>query len=189
MDNTLQAAIGLVRSDVNGMRSDFDTTATSLIEVDPYRRGAKHTPEANISAVDFSAGRGKTGVDLRWHPRKEFSNLTQPQKDELKIWFKTPEGKKTTKEQRKQNKRKSKEGHDTKYDGKSNGNWKKKKMKHAIKTKNGLKTVIAALEEEEKTNQELLPLLQLILLPLLHLHNQQLQHRLLMMGMKWLRPS
>ena len=118
-DSTLQASIGLIRANTNNMRSNFERAASSLIEVDPYRRGAKLTPEANISAIDFSAGRGKTGVDLRWHPKKEFSGLTQAQKDELKVWFKTPEGKKTTKQQRKQNKKRKKDK--SSHDGKSIG--------------------------------------------------------------------
>ena len=47
------------------MRNDFEAVASALIEVDPYRRSNKSggTPRTvNVSAIDFSAGRGKTGV-------------------------------------------------------------------------------------------------------------------------------
>ena len=37
-DNTLQAAVGLIRANTNNMRNHFEMTASILIEVDPYRR-------------------------------------------------------------------------------------------------------------------------------------------------------
>ena len=37
-DNTLQAAIGLIRANTNNMRNEFEPTASSLIEVDPYQK-------------------------------------------------------------------------------------------------------------------------------------------------------
>ena len=37
-DFTLPAAISLVRVNTNNMREDFEVAASSLIEVDPYRR-------------------------------------------------------------------------------------------------------------------------------------------------------
>ena len=82
-DNTLQAAIGLVRANTNNMRHDFEAAASALIEVDPFKRGNKSggtQRTANISAIDFSAGRGSTGVDLRWYPNKEFKKLPEEQK-------------------------------------------------------------------------------------------------------------
>ena len=42
-DSTLQAAVGLVRSNTNNMRKDFEATCSSLIEVDPYRRTSRGT--------------------------------------------------------------------------------------------------------------------------------------------------
>jgi len=84
-DSTLQASIGLIRSNVNNMRNDFERSASTLIEVDPYnwarRPGAKATA-ANVYAIDFSRGRGNTGVDLRWHTPKEFMTLQPNQRDE-----------------------------------------------------------------------------------------------------------
>ena len=36
-DTTLQASLGLVRANTNSMRSDFELTSSTLIEVDPYQ--------------------------------------------------------------------------------------------------------------------------------------------------------
>ena len=69
------------------MRSNFEEAASALIEVDPYKRSIKNqnesTRQANVSAIDFGAGRDATGVDLRWHHPKEFKKLSSNQKDEL----------------------------------------------------------------------------------------------------------
>ena len=53
-DSALQASIRLVRANTNNMRSDFEKSASTLIEVDPYRHGNKST-EAKISAIVFNA--------------------------------------------------------------------------------------------------------------------------------------
>ena len=155
-DNTLQAAIGLVRANTNNMRNDFELAASALIEVDPYRRGNKSgtAPRtANVSAIDFSAGRGSSGVDLRWHPHKEFKKLPEDQKNELREWMQTQEGKKVMKQGRKAASSKRKADKDNKSDGdKSNGSW-KKKMKRAMKTPQGLKSIMSVLAEEEQNNQ------------------------------------
>ena len=84
-DTTLQAAIGIIRANTNNMRNDFEAASTSMIEVDPYRRSTRQNNDrdANISAIDFGAGRGSTGVDLRFHPKDKFVALPQDQKDEL----------------------------------------------------------------------------------------------------------
>ena len=85
-DNTLQATIGIIRANTNNSRNDFEVAASSLIEVDPYRRQQKHpTKNANVSGASF-AGRGSSGVDLRWHHPKEFKELSSDQKDELSQW-------------------------------------------------------------------------------------------------------
>ena len=165
-DNTLQAAIGLVRANTNNMRNDFEAAASALIEVDPYKRSQKTTTgprEANISAIDFSAGRGSSGVDLRWHPPKEFKKLTDAQKNELTDWMKTQEGKKAMRQSRKAFQKKRKRSPDTDADDKktpSDSNSWKKKFKKAMKTPNGLKTVMTVLAEEEKSNSALIAALQ-----------------------------
>ena len=85
-DTTLQAAIGIIRTNTNNMRNNFEATLTSMIEVDPYHRSTcqNNDQDANISAIDFGAGRRSTGVDLRFHPKNKFVALPQNQKDELR---------------------------------------------------------------------------------------------------------
>lgn len=157
-DNTLQAAIGLIRANTNNMRNDFESAASALIEVDPYRRSQRsnnNNPKtANVSSIDFSAGRGTSGVDLRWHPRNEFQRLPSEQKDELLEWMKSNDGKKAMKKSRDAfiKKRKASGDDKSKPAPKANeGNW-KKRFKKAIKTPKGLQQVMSVLAEEEKTN-------------------------------------
>ena len=143
--------------------------ASALIEVDPYRKGQRgnnNNRTANVSAIDFDAGRGKTGVDLRWHPKSEFKKLTDDQKDELMKWMKTSEGRKVLKESRDQaeKKRKKEGGSDVKKT--ENGNW-KKKFKKALGTPKGLAHVMAVMAEEEKNNQALIAAIQAIQAPVL----------------------
>ena len=153
-DPTLQAALGIVRANTNNMRSDFELAASSLIEVDPYRRTYRNNRSANISGanggIDFSAGRGQSGVDLRWHSRKQFLALPQEQKDELTAWLGTDAGKKTKKEyfdnQSKDGKRKGGE--------QNNAKW-KKQLKKRLKTHKGVASVMALLGKEEKKNASL----------------------------------
>ena len=161
-DNTLQAVIGLIRANTNNMRNDFEAAASALIEVDPYKRSNKstsNTREASINAIDFSAGRGpKTGVDLRWYPRKEFKALPDDQRKELQEWVETQEGKKALRKSRKAaTKRKAEDTDNDK--GKGKETW-KKKMKKALKTPQGLKTVMSIMAEEEKSNSGLIAALQ-----------------------------
>ena len=153
-DSTLQAAIGLIRANTNNMRSDFESASSSLIEVDPYRRSSRNsTRQANISSIDFSAGRGSSGVDLRWHTRKEFLKLSKAQKDELSDWLKTDEGKKHKQERLKANGAKKDEPNKRKNEEKA-GNW-KKKFKKAIKTDKGLKSIMSIMATEEQSNRAL----------------------------------
>ena len=87
-ESSLQAAMGNIRADTNNMRSNFEMAASHIIEIDPYRRSSRQGgtgKTATVSSVTF-AGRGNTGVDLRWHTRKEFSSLSNEQKDELVAW-------------------------------------------------------------------------------------------------------
>jgi len=155
-DNTLQAAIGLIRANTNNMRNDFEAAASSMIEVDPYRRTTRNLPRnANISAIDFGAGRGSTGVDLRFHPKDKFLALPWDQQNELREWLTTKEGKKSKKEffKKKDDDKVSDDGSKKRTaDGKQgNGNW--KKFKKALRTEKGLKTVMSILAFEEKSNK------------------------------------
>ena len=84
--NALQAAMGNIRSNNNGLRSDSEGASSHLIEVDPYRRSTKYDPTkpnpVKVSAVMFAV-RGKTRVDLRWNTSQEFRDISSDQKDEL----------------------------------------------------------------------------------------------------------
>ena len=86
-DSSLQAAMGNIRTDSRGLRSNFESSSSHLIEVDPYRRSTARGPQpggktANVSGVKFD-GRRNSGVDLRWHTRSEFMSLISEQRDEL----------------------------------------------------------------------------------------------------------
>ena len=80
------------------MRNDFEGAANILIEIDPYRRSTRtNNRDANVSAIDFSAGRGNTGVDLCFHTKHNFLELPQDQKYELTNCLSTNDGKKAKK--------------------------------------------------------------------------------------------
>ena len=71
-------------SNTNGIIIDFDLASTTIIEVYPFiKTGTPRKPSANISSIDFSSGRGVSGVNLRWHHPTEFKGLPKNQKDEL----------------------------------------------------------------------------------------------------------
>ena len=168
-DTALQAAIGLVRANTNNMRNDFEAAASALIEVDPYRKsqrsGAGNGRGAQIAANDFGAGRGSTGVDLRWHPKREFKNLSDEQKDELVKWMRTGEGKKhLQKSKDKSTNKRNREGGGNgggNNSNKSDGNW-KKKFKRAIKTPKGLAHIMSVMAAEEQNNTALIAAFQSI---------------------------
>jgi hypothetical protein len=46
-----------------------------------------------ISAVTIQSGKGQSGVDLRGHSIKEYKSLNDAQRDELKSWRNSNEGK------------------------------------------------------------------------------------------------
>ena len=157
-DSTLQAAVGLIRANTNNMRQNFEDAASSLIEVDPYKRSTRSSQnssgrQAHISAIDFSGGRGDTGVDLRWHTPKEYAKLSSDAKDELNAWLRTGEGKRHRAEAKKKDssgggKRKS----DDSKGGNGNKGW-KKKLRSKMQTEKGLASVMSVLQEQESTNQ------------------------------------
>ena len=157
-DSTLQAAIGLIRSNVRNMREDFELAANALIEVDPYKRTQRqpNRPNAQISAIYFSSGRGDTGVDLRWHTPSEFKSLPQEQKDELSSWQKLPDGKQVLRKSRDEHNKSNKRKHDNADKGnKTNANVTKKRkvwLKNYVKKASGLKHVMSVLAKEETSN-------------------------------------
>ena len=169
-DTALQAAIGLVRANTNNMRNDFEAAASTLIEVDPYRKSQRNGTGkggATIAAIDFGAGRGSTGVDLRWHPKKDFRNLSDDQRDELVKWMRTSEGKKHVETSRNKNTNKRNRdrggngGANNQNNNKSDGNW-KKKFKRAIKTPKGLAHIMSVMATEEHNNNAFIAAFQSI---------------------------
>ena len=90
-ESLLQAHIAQINGDPNGKGSDFEETATHLMLADPVEKHkSKQTKKVTISSS--LAGRGTTGVDLRWYPNAEFKKLSDDQRNELMEWRKTPEG-------------------------------------------------------------------------------------------------
>ena len=148
-DSALQAAIGNIRADSSGLRKDFEKASSHLIEVDPYRRATKiprTDARASVSSVTF-AGRGQTGVDLRWHDKAEFKALSDEQKDELRQWQSTKAGKQSMKRDKQQQQATKKQSGGEKTPSE---NW-KKKFRKAIQTPKGLAHVMSVLGEEEKS--------------------------------------
>eukprot|EP00980_Cylindrotheca_fusiformis_P022532 scaffold9418_cov135-Cylindrotheca_fusiformis.AAC.1 len=114
-DASLQAAIASVKQDEQpgGLRNDFERTVATLMAADPVAKkvatsGTKRTNAnisdsqanstdstgANVSSLNLRSGKGpKTGVDLRYHKMSEYNKLTSEQKEELREWRKTPNGK------------------------------------------------------------------------------------------------
>ena len=57
----------MIRVNANSMRNKFEAATSSLIELDPYKRSQRHTPNdegAKVSTINFSVVRGSTGVEL-----------------------------------------------------------------------------------------------------------------------------
>mmetsp|Transcript_4425 Transcript_4425/g.6467 ORF Transcript_4425/g.6467 Transcript_4425/m.6467 type:complete len:288 (-) Transcript_4425:435-1298(-) len=156
-DTALQAAIGLVRANTNNMRINFEAVASALIEVDPYcksQRSGGGGRGAQVSAIDLSAGRGSTGVDLHWYPKPEFKNLSDDQQYELVKWMRSSDGKRALKKSRGTYSEKKRKPHgggngDRNTQKSEGGNW-KKKFKKALNTPKGLAHIIYVMAEEEK---------------------------------------
>jgi hypothetical protein len=89
-DPDMLAAIAAIKQDETGKRSDFEDATAFLIPNCPVAKKAeKHNNVgANIGAAeaDLGAGRGKSGVALRYHKYDEFHALNQDQREELKAW-------------------------------------------------------------------------------------------------------
>ncbi len=157
-DPGLQAALSLIRNNTN-LRRDFEGAANAMIEVDPYKKSqgaaAKAQREAQISAIDYGAGRGSTGVDLRWHPKSEFKKLPKEQQKELNQWMSSADGKQKMAESRKAHEKKRKDNSPDKGGSaaKQPASW-KTKFKKALKTPNGAKAVFSMLAENESALQQ-----------------------------------
>ena len=78
-DAEVLEGLAAIRQDDASMRGDFESAAVFL---SPTCSVAKKGPErkvgfdaATIAAADAKAGIGKTGVELRYHTKKEFWKL------------------------------------------------------------------------------------------------------------------
>jgi hypothetical protein len=107
LDQKLISRIESVKSDdgPNGKNNEFDLCVQYLLPACPvYNRqksdgytnndGANNKKNVSVSEVTIQKGKGKTGVDLRWHKYNEYNKLNREQKDELGIWQRSAEGKK-----------------------------------------------------------------------------------------------
>ena len=167
-DSALQAAIGNIRANSNGMRSQFEAAAAHMLEVDPYKRVSRSSNQkggAHISDARFTAGRGDTGVDLRWHSRKEFASLSDAQKDELTAWQRTAEGKRLMKNERKGTNTSGSNKRSSSDSKQKNASW-KKKFKNALKTPHGMAHVMSVMQQEDSAVAEYLSTIQSAQAPL-----------------------
>ena len=158
-DTSISATLGLIRANTGGMRKDFDSASSALIEVDPYKKNKSQHPKhtATISGVTYQGGRGQSGVDLRWHHPKEFKDLPSAQKDELCRWQKSSKGRKVMDASRSDAKRKSDmdKGHPNSKRGKmgqSNAKKFKAQLSEAARSTQGFKTIMSVLAKEEARN-------------------------------------
>ena len=114
VEQAIQATIGLIRNNMNEMRSSFEKSASALIDVDPFVKGRNrgHRGTANISSLEYTE-RGGSGVDLRWHTPSEYRLLSKELKDELHQWQQSAAGKEVI--------NKSKEEYQSRKKGKGKG--------------------------------------------------------------------
>ena len=110
-DAELQASMASIRQDrsIDGLRNDFEKAVALLLPADPVAKKAAATGvkrgNANISGSEgaeatkvtisgVKSGRGsETGVHLRYYTLSEYKNLPNDQKNELRAWRATSDGK------------------------------------------------------------------------------------------------
>jgi hypothetical protein len=100
-DPGVQARIANIEGDdlPTGKRNTFEDSVTHLLPADPVndnnktRRSNGGGNQAVISGVTIQSGKGKSGVNLHWHPMKEYKALSDNQREELKAWRDSNEGK------------------------------------------------------------------------------------------------
>ena len=89
-DPELLSLLALVKND-DVLMSNFEEAAAMILPGCPVARKVKQKPKgltADIGALDtvINTGKGKSGVDLRWHSKTEYKTLNDEQKLELKEW-------------------------------------------------------------------------------------------------------
>jgi hypothetical protein len=99
-DVNVLTMIAVIDSDdsVGGKKGNFESAVAYLTPSCPVAAKKKRSyddisTDATVSSIQIKNGKGKTGVDLRYHKHKEFHTLSQPQKDELSAWRETAAGK------------------------------------------------------------------------------------------------
>jgi hypothetical protein len=143
-DPGVQARIANIEGDdsANGKRNQFEDSVTHLLPADPVvehnknRRSTGGGKQAVIAGVTIQSGKGRSGVDLRWHPMKEYKSLNDDQKEELKTWRNSNEGKASIASSKKKYlEKKRKQGHNsTDGSGSDNRRVKFKKMIASVVT-------------------------------------------------------
>ena len=148
-DPDVLAALAHIRALSGGMREDFEATVAYLLPQCPVskkRKSGTKRDHAEISGVNIpmKKGRGKTGVDLRWHAPEEYKSLSNAQKAELGKWRKENNIKPPNKE------------------GKGQGNdsrpTSRKKRKAQLKRDNKrIKGIVSSLLKEQVKTQNQIP--------------------------------
>ena len=141
-DPDLRAALGNIRLNTQNMRDDFEAAVTYLLPVCPYNKNkatsSKGNNKAHVSDVTLKGKHNsETGVDLRWHTKKEYAQLSSEQKKELYEWQQTKDGKSVMNKSR--------------QNSPTNAN-NKKSYKAQIKA---LKGELKASKEKETTTEEI----------------------------------
>ena len=105
-DSLLMARIANIQCDQDpkGKLHDFEKAVAflllaCLVALCVAKGGAKggeivDNKTAGISSITLKEGVGRTGIKLRWYPRKEFTALTEEQKDDLREFTNSTAGKK-----------------------------------------------------------------------------------------------
>ena len=113
-DSNVKAALSSIRLDdtPNGMRNNFEAAVAFLLPTDPVekKKSKSKRPIAEVSAADgeenpakktigtHKPGRGKSGVEFRYHTPEEYQALNKEQRAELHAHRKqNPSEKKTSK--------------------------------------------------------------------------------------------
>jgi hypothetical protein len=164
-DAGLQAATASVRTSngPQGLRNNFETTASDLLPYDPVARKRLSThkrqnllisgEEGEVSAFNMTkkSGIGKTGVHFRFYKKPEYDKLSDEQKVELKEWR---EDNPDTVKRGKQEKLKGKEDKKLLYSKKEIASQVSKKVKLALGEKD------SAGKEEEETSAYIMSLVE-----------------------------
>ena len=161
----IAAARSAIRIEKNGFYNDWEKAVEHILPCCPVsakknkKKGGTNPAEVS-TAETVKKGVGKTGVELRWHKRSEFKDLTKEQKDELVKYHRdnnitNPNGK---------------GGGNPRNNGKSNWKhnkggpfkkWSQKKFNKQVK-KQVKSSVAALMKEKEKEDGEVNDLVQKI---------------------------